>query len=101
MQLQVWRTTKDIIAFCWQERATAVRFSIVPFIVIVASSWIGEAMGIDPARPSPAVAVLGIVQLLVYLPVTVAWYRFVVMGPEGTAQRPLFTLGAREWRLLG
>jgi len=43
---------------------------------------------------------VGLLQLLVYLPLTVTWYRMVVIGDDAARQRPTFLFGARERRVL-
>jgi hypothetical protein len=108
MKLPVWQSTVEAFDYCWRERGAAVRFGLVPFIVVLALSFTLHALGFDaskgmkgqPSGSQIAFAVTAILEAIVYLPMTVTWYRIVVLGDGQTGQRPAFTLGRLEGRLL-
>jgi hypothetical protein len=105
MKFSVWQTVREVFEYCWQERRLAVSFSALPLLGMV---LLYSAIAAFSALTSPSegtVATLALVamcvMMILYLPLTVSWYRIVVLGPQEARQRPLFSLGAREWRLLG
>lgn len=101
MKLPVWRTTLDVFFFMWDERRTAVRFGLPPVLVLfVLGVLLQVVMGTGEREAAVAQGIVGIVQIFIFLPVTVTWYRLVVMGETDANARALFTFGKREWRLL-
>ena len=50
---------------------------------------------------SVAIVIVGVASVMLYLPLTVTWYRIAVFGESEAVNRRLFTLGRREFRLLG
>ena len=101
MKFPVWKTTLDAFDYMWRERRALVRFGKVPLRAVILLSFAGHAIDVDPTKLSLNLGFLSLAQMIVYLPVTVTWYRIVVYGEEGAKNRPLFTLGRVEWRFLG
>jgi hypothetical protein len=101
MKFPVWQTVKDVFAFMWRERRTLMRFAPVPtislFLVTMATQYITSTNG----RGGTLIDIVsGAFEVVVFLPITVMWYRFVVLGPAETAGRPQMSFSRREWRLL-
>ncbi len=100
MTFGVWAMFLSIADYCWRERAAVVRFGGVTFLVVAVVSFLTPM----PTKDSGAsvwtmAALMALAQSICYLPVTVAWYRKVVLGDGGVTGRPAFTLGRREGRL--
>jgi hypothetical protein len=109
MKFPVWQTSLDVFKFMWRERKTAIRFSSVPLgiyllLTIIVQLIFGATAltpSADPANPFTApLVILTLVQIVLFLPVTVTWYRFVVLGPVEAQRRPIFTLGRLEGRFM-
>ena len=102
MKLPVFQTTGEILEYCWAHRNEALRFAAIPVAIDLGVVLMAIALGADlETQNSPAALVIAIIGLVVYLPLSVTWYRLIVFGPEDAASRPLFTLGGLEARLLG
>lgn len=100
MTFGVWAMFLSIVDYCWRERADLGRFGGVTFLVVAAVSFFTPI----PTKESNATvwttaALMALAQSICYLPVTVAWYRKVVLGDGGVSGRRVFTLGRREGRL--
>lgn len=101
MTFGVWAMFVSILDYCWRERAALVRFGGVSFLVVAVCTFLFPPLTKDSgALEWTAAGVLSLVQSVCYLPVTVAWYRKVVLGDGGVSGRPAFSLGRREGRLL-
>lgn len=109
MKLPVWQTYIDVFDYCWRERKAALKFGAVPFVVVLALTSLLKAFGFDQSQGMRdhmnagqfALSLLiVIVEAVVYLPMAVSWYRMVVFGDAQASQRPAFTLGRLEGRLL-
>ena len=109
MKFRVWSTVVDAFDYCWRERAAMVRFGWIPVLVVMAVTIILEAMGMgksmsadmnDP-RAQAMMFIVGIIQAIVFLSVSVTWYQKVVLGDEAAARRPVFALGRLEIRMFG
>ncbi|MBY0511246.1 MAG: hypothetical protein K2P94_13980 [Rhodospirillaceae bacterium] len=109
MKFPVWQTSLDVFKFMWWQRRIALRFAGVPIgvylLAIISVQGLFGAQTIVPGtEPETAftapLLILAIVQLVLFLPAVVTWYRFVVLGLEEAQRRPLFTLGRLEWRYL-
>jgi hypothetical protein len=109
MKLPVVQTYIDAFDYCWRERRAAARFALVPFVAVFVLTGLLQAFGINQtamrtSQPSAgvaaALAVVGLIQLVLYLPMAVSWYRVVVYGAEEAKRRPVFTLGRLEARML-
>lgn len=109
MKFRVWSTVVEAFDYCWQERRAMVRFGWIPVVIVIAATIALEALGMgksmstdmnDP-RAQGTMFVLGIIQAIVFLSVSVTWYQKVVLGDEAAAQRPVFSLGRLEMRMFG
>jgi len=98
MKFAVWRTSVECIEFCWRERRLLLRFAGPPFIVAVLVSAL--ALGAVTDQSYVAIAGLALVQMLIFAPATITWYRIVVLGEDEARNRPVFTLGRLEWRMI-
>lgn len=103
MKFPVFRTVLEVLDYCWRERRLLVRFAALPFILtlILGGAVLAFAAGRTPQEMPGVLIALTLATMLLYLPLTVTWYRIVVLGESEAANRPLFTLGRREVRLLG
>lgn len=103
MKFPVIRTVLEVIDYCWRERRLLVRFAALPFVLTLILSVAAVALGAGQTQQevSAAIVAVGIVSVVAYLPLTVTWYRIAVFGESEAVNRPLFTLGRRELRLLG
>ena len=99
MKLPVWRTSVEVIDYCWRERRLLVRFAAPPFILTIVLPAL--VMAFTPNESPYAVGGLALVQMFIFAPMTITWYRIVVLGEDEARNRPLFALGRREWRLIG
>ena len=99
--LPIWPTTKAILLYCWQERALALRYGLVPVGLLIVMDSAGTAAGIDIVEDKVWVAVSAIVALLAFMPLMVTWYYAVVFGHDEARRRPIFTFGQREGAVLG
>jgi hypothetical protein len=100
MKFPVWQTTLGAFEYCWRERAILARFGALPLAVMVAASFAVQAAGFNQTQNMTAQSILAIVQLIVYLPLGVTWFRLIVFGGSEAARRPIFTLGRLEGRML-
>ena len=109
MKFPVWSTVVEAFDYCWRERAAMVRFGWIPVVVVMIVTIILEALGMgktatadmnDP-RAQATMFLVGIIQAIVFLSVSVTWYQKVVLGDEAAAQRPVFSLGRLEMRMFG
>ena len=103
MEFPVFRTVLEVIDFCWRERRLLVHFAALPFVLTLILGVAALAFGVGPTpqEMSGVLVVMTIATVMLYLPLTVTWYRIVVFGESEAVNRPLFTLGRREMRLLG
>lgn len=103
MKFPVFRTVLEVLDYCWGERRLLVRFAALPFVLTLILAVAALAFGIsqNPQESYGAIAALMIATAMLYLPLTVTWYRITVFGENEAANRPMFTLGRRELRLLG
>lgn len=99
IEFKVWRTVVDVFDYCWRERRAMLRFGWLPVVVTIIGGAIGQAFGLEKAEPSIGLTLLGLLQAVVLLPVSVTWYRMVALGDAEAQRRPVFTLGRLEWRL--
>ena len=103
MELPAWKTTREVFAYCWQERRLAVHHGAAPFAIALAASVAVEAwkpFGDSLLAGVENGAVIGIIQLLIYVPLSVTWFRIIVYGESAARNRPLFSFGRLERRLL-
>lgn len=98
--LPIWQTAMDALDAFWARRRLAVRFGLVPLALGIVVAWALLVLGVDRDEPSAALFAAAAIDMIIYLPPTVAWYLTLVHGEAQTARRPMFTLGAREARLL-
>ena len=103
MKFPVFRTVLEVIDYCWRERRLLVRFAALPFVLTMLLSVAALAFGARQAGQeiSVAIVIVGVASVMLYLPLTVTWYRIAVFGESEAVNRRLFTLGRREFRLLG
>ncbi len=103
MRFPVWQTAVDVLDFLWRERKLLVRHGTLPFLVSMSAFVIAKGFGIDMDRPQrddiPHLLLVLLVQLIIFLPMTVTWYRLSVLG-EAEGERPIFALGRLEGRFL-
>jgi len=112
MKFPVFRTTWEVLDYCWRERKLAVRFAALPLIIIVglnltvlavlgtAALDVPEESLTDPQAMILSLAV-SVVQMIVYLPLSVTWLRLVVLGEAAARSRSIFTFGSAERRFFG
>jgi phosphinothricin tripeptide acetyl hydrolase len=98
--LPIWATTRQVLGLCWMQRASALRFAAVPVGLMVLLDVGGTVAGVDIVDERYWMVAVSIAALVVFAPLTVAWYRLIVFGPADLARRPLFTMGNAEWRLV-
>ncbi len=102
MQLPIFQTVKEILDYCWEKRHVGLAHAVVPVSLIVVANLAAWQMGLDVTNfKSPAFAVLNIISAIVFLPLTVTWYRMVILGMGDMVGRPLFKFTRLEGRLLG
>lgn len=108
MKFPVWSTVVEAFDYCWRERRAMVRFGWIPTVIVIAVSiaLTGLMMRLplqsDTDQQKQVVrGIAGLIQAVVFLSVSVTWYQKVVLGDDAAAQRPMFTLGQLEMRLLG
>ena len=101
MKFPVIRTTVQVLEYCWLERRLLLRFAVPPFIIATLFAAAVLAMGLGEGQPQVLAVAVGFVQTLIFAPMTVTWYRIAVLGEDEAKNRALFTLGSREWRLIG
>lgn len=100
MTFGIWAMFLSIADYCWRERTALTRFGAIPFFVVAIVTFLTPTPTKDSsAREWMMLALMALLQSVCYLPVTVAWYRKVVLGDGGVSGRPAFTLGRREGRL--
>jgi hypothetical protein len=104
MKFPVWQTAVDVVDFLWRERRLLVRHGTLPFLLSLVIFVLAKGFGINLSQPQPADLPKGmlvaLVQVVIFLPMTVTWYRLSVMGPAEGEHRPIFALGRLEGRLL-
>src|SRR5688572_14745563 len=100
MNLPIWQTAVEILDYVWHERRALVRFGAIPLAIVVLLVWAIRASGWLASQPQSVSGVVSLAQLLIFLPLTVSWYRMVVLGDAAASQRPMFAMGRLEWRLL-
>ena len=102
MTFPVFRTTFDALEYCWRERWLIVRYAGAPFLLALLVSFAEQAF--SAAKGTRALSPMFLVtigaQLLIFLPLSVTWYRIVVLGESEARNRGVFTFGRREWRFL-
>jgi hypothetical protein len=103
MKFPVFRTVLGVFDYCWRKRRLLVRFGALPFALnlILAAAMLAINGGRTPLEVSGMFITFTVIMTVLYLPLTVTWYRIVVFGEGEATNRPLFTLGRRELRLLG
>jgi hypothetical protein len=94
--LPIWPTAKSILQYCWRERALALRYALVPVIVLILLDVLGTLMGIDIAEDHAWQFVTAAATLLAFAPLLVTWYAGVVTGEAEARRRPMFTFGKLE-----
>ncbi len=102
MKFPVFQTTLEALEYCWRERQLLLRYAGLPFVLSLLVPFAGLAFDTEHGKSPFNIELFAIiaVQLLIFLPLSVTWYRIVVLG-EGEAQnRGVFTFGQREWRFL-
>jgi hypothetical protein len=91
----------EIMRYCWRERRAMVKFGIIPYIAVVATTLAAPKLTKEsPTADWVLMVLLIVLQTVAYLPMAVAWYRMVVLGRDEMTRRPAFTLGRREGRFL-
>jgi hypothetical protein len=99
--MPVFTTLKQILVLCWQERAVAARFGLVPIAVNLALVVIFRE-DLEPSAASyVAQSLIGLVSVLAFAPFCIAWYRMILFGKDDVARRPLFTLKLPEFKFFG
>jgi hypothetical protein len=96
MKFPVWRTTLDAFAFLWRHRDAVVRYGSLPLALNILATFAITASGIEEGY---ATALSSLAYLVIYVPVTIAWYRLTVLGSDAIKTRPVFKFGRPEWRL--
>ncbi|MBL8628415.1 MAG: hypothetical protein JNM81_02225 [Rhodospirillaceae bacterium] len=103
--MPVWRTLKEVLALCWRERATALKFGAVPvavnIILVVFFTEVAPQSFVERARSWGS----SVVSMLAFSPFCVAWFRTILFGRDAVATRPFFTITLLElkffaWMLL-
>ena len=101
MKFPVWQTTLEVFDYLWRERRALVRFGLPPVATLFLLSVLLQlVLGENEANVQIAQGIVGIVQVVIFLPVTVTWYRMAVIGEAEARTRPLFSFGREEARLL-
>lgn len=101
MQLPVFKTTGEILEYCWAHRRRMALYAAIPFAITALLNMVAWLSGTDLMDPSnPTVAILSIISAIVFLPFTVTWYRAIILGDEDLTTRPLFTLRGLEGQML-
>lgn len=104
MKFPVWQTAVDVLDFLWRERRLLVRHGTLPFLLSLVMSVLVKGFGLNVSQlqPSelPKVLLLAAAQLIIFLPMTVTWYRLSTLGEAEGEHRPIFTLGRLEGRFL-
>ena len=101
MNFPVFRTTWEILEFCWVYRNRVILYGAIPVAITAVlniAAWLAGADLTDPRNP--AVVGLSLVNAIVFLPFTVTWYRSIILGDQDLATRPLFTLTRLEGQML-
>ncbi|MDX2223730.1 MAG: alpha/beta hydrolase [Rhodospirillaceae bacterium] len=99
--LPIWATLRAVLGLCWVHRMVALRYASAPVGLLVLADIGGTLAGIDIMNANGWIAGVSAAALIVFAPLTVAWYRLVVFGPADIARRPLLVFGNAEWRLVG
>ena len=101
MKFPVWQTTLEVFDYLWREQRALVRFGLPPVAALfILSVLLQLVLGENEANVQIAQGIVGIVQVVIFLPVTVTWYRMAVIGEAEARTRPLFSIGREEARLL-
>ena len=101
MQLPVFKTTGEILEYCWAHRRRMALYVAIPMAIIALLYMVAWLFGTDLMDPSnPTLAILSIISAIVFLPFTVTWYRAIILGDEDLTTRPLFTLRGLEGQML-
>ena len=93
-------TLLAVLSACWQERRRAVRYALVPFAVMAAVDIGGTLAGINVLNESWWMFVATAAGLVAFAPLTVTWYRALVVGAAAADRRPSFTIGDPEWHVI-
>jgi len=112
MKFPVVRTTVSVLDYCWRERKLAMHFGVWPLLIVLvlnvaAVALIGrEALSVpEGTMPDEKFFILplaiNLIQMAVYLPLSVTWLRLVVLGEEAARSRSIFTFGPAERRFFG
>jgi hypothetical protein len=102
MKLPVWHTTIDVLDYMWRERRPLVRVGLPTVIITLALAiLVASLTDYDPNKPSVTMGVVVLLQVLVYVPATVVWYRSVALDTSEAARHPFFKFGRREMRFFG
>ncbi len=110
MKFPVFRTTLEAFKFCWGQRNVALRLGALPLVLHAILTFAGNAIAglhiVSDDSPSTTQALvlqlaLAALQMLVFLPLTVTWFRIVVIGEHEALQRSMFTFGRTERRFFG
>ena len=99
--MPVVATLKEILALCWRERATALKFGLVPIAINFGLLFVFTEAG----EPSPQTIfinwLIGMISILAFAPFCVAWYRMILFGKGEVALRFAFKLGLPELKFFG
>ena len=102
MQLPIFQTVKEILDYCWEKRRIALAHAVVPVSLVVVANLAAWQMGFEATDfRSPAFVILNVISAIVFLPLTVTWYRMIILGQSDLVGRALFTFTRLEGRLLG
>lgn len=104
MKFPVWQTAVDVYGLLWQERRQLVRHGTLPFLFSFAASVFAKGLGMyaETAEVAnlPKWLLIGVLQLVIFVPMTVTWYRLCTLGHAEGDHRPTFALGRLERRFL-
>ena len=100
-KITVWQMLRDIIALCWRERATALKFGLVPVAVNIVLVVFFTELAPDSFIAYARSWAISLVSILAFAPFCVAWYRMILFGPDAVATRPFFTITLLELKFFG
>lgn len=102
MEISVRGLLGDVFSHMWRERRALVHFGVLPTLLVFAVLAIARLVMGAGADKDATRQVIGILaQLVIFLPITITWYRITVLGDAEAANRARFSFGRPEWRLLG
>ena len=98
----IFKTAESILVFCWGHRKYVALYASVPLILVACLNLLVWSSGTDLQNiKNPVIPVINVINSVLFLPFTVAWYRLIILGAESIKGRKLYSFTQVEVRMLG